>query len=342
MISTTIEGKACMTTGKLGKLEQIDLRCVWKNEEIDFTPWLVEEENLNDLGYLLGIPLEFLEREKAVGPYNADILCRDTDDDRYVVIENQLEVSDHDHLGKLLTYAAHFDASTVIWITKSFTDQHRAAMDWLNEHSDETTRYFGLEIEVWQIGKSDYAPKFNIVAKPNNWTKGALIKGLTTLQQMQLKFWQGFKDYVKDHGELIKQIAEPRPKNWMGLGHNIGRPGFFLNVVASTWSDISDSHELRVHFSIDKKKELAAHFYEQLLSQSEEIEREIGSELMWKDTNLNIYSRRDVTDLFDENARPDQYAWLLEQLEKFYRVFSCSGLIQKLKEPEEPPNETSV
>ena len=275
-------------------------------------------------------------------PYYADILCRDSDDDRYVVIENQLEVSDHDHLGKLLTYAAHFDASTVIWIAKSFTDQHRAAVDWLNEHSDETTRYFGLEIEVWQIGKSDYAPKFNIVAKPNNWAKGAQTMGLTKVQQMQLKFWQGFRDHVMRHGNHIKQTAAPKPKYWMGLGHNIGRPGFFLYVVASTWSDISDSHELRVHLSIDKKKELAAHFYEQLLSQREEIEREIGSELMWNDTNLNIYSRRDVTDLYDEIARPDQYAWLLEQLEKLYQVFSSSGRIRKLKDPEEPPNEPPV
>ena len=212
-----------MKSGKLGKLKQIDLRSVWKNEEINFTPWLVEEENLNDLGELLAITLEFLEREKAVGPYYADILCRDTDDDRYVVIENQLEVSDHDHLGKLLTYAAHFDASTVIWIASSFTDQHRAAVDWLNEHSDERTRYFGLEIEVWQIGESACAPKFNIVAKPNNWTKGAHIKGLTPLQQMQLKFWQGFKDHVMNHGKIITQIAAPKPKNWMGLGHRASR-----------------------------------------------------------------------------------------------------------------------
>ena len=334
MISPIIERKECMTTEKLGKLEQIDLRSVWKNEEIDFTTWLVKEENLNDLRYLLGISLEFPEREKSVGPYYADVLCRDTDDNSYVVIENQLEISDHDHLGKLLTYAAHFNASTVIWIAKSFTDQHRAAVDWLNEHSDETTRYFGLEIEVWQIGESAYAPKFNIVAKPNNWTKGAQTMGLTKVQQMQLKFWQGFRDHVIHHGKLIKQTTSPKPKSFIGLGAKMGRPGFFLDAVASTWSDVSDSHELRAHLYIKNKDK--AHYFNILRSQMEDIEREMGQELTWNASGFNICSRRDVTDLYDENARPDQYAWLLEQLEKLYQVFS--GRIQKLKDPEEPSN----
>ena len=332
-----------MTTEKLGKLKQIDPHEVWKHEAFNFTPWLVKEENLNDLGELLAIPLEFLEREKSVGPYYADVLCRDTDDDSYVVIENQLEVSDHDHLGKLLTYAAHFNASTVIWIARYFTDQHRAAVDWLNEHSDETTRYFGLEIEVWQIGESAYAPKFNIVAKPNNWTKGAQIKGLTKLQQMQLKFWQGFKDYVKAaHSKLIKQTAEPRPKNWMGLGKNIGRPGFFLYVAASIKPKIDKGHELRAHFCINKKTQKnAGYYYKQLHSQQKAIDSEMEN-LMWDEPNFGIYSRLDDLDLFDENARPEQYDWLLDQLEKLYRVFSCSGRIQKLKDPEEPPNEPTV
>ncbi len=325
-----------MTTGKLEKLKQIDPREIWKLEAFDFTPWLVEEKNLNDLGDLLGIPLEFLEREKAVGPYYADVLCRDTDDDRYVVIENQLEVSDHDHLGKLLTYAAHFDASTVIWIASSFTDQHRAALDWLNEHSDERTSYFGLEIEVWQIGDSAHAPKFNIVAKPNNWTKGAQIKGLSILQQMQLKFWQGFSNHVVRCGKLIKHINMPKPRYWIGLGRSIGRSGFFLYVAAAIRSDVSDSHELRTHLAM-KRSDFPEDFYKQLQSQREEIECEIGSELTWNDSDLEIYSRRDVMDLYDENDRPDQYAWLLEQLEKFYQIFSSR--VEQLKDPEEPSNE---
>ena len=267
----------------------------------------------------------------------ADILCRDTEDYGYVVIENQLEVTDHDHLGKVLTYAAHFNASTVIWIATSFTEQHRAAVDWLNEHSDEKTRYFGLEIEVWQIGESAYAPKFNIVAKPNDWTKGALIKGLSVLQQMQLKFWHGFKDYVMNHGKLIKQTTVPKPRYWLGLGHSIGRPGFFLYVAAATRRGDSDNHELRTHLSLNKGKEPGARFYEQLQSQREEVEGEIGSELTWNDTELDIYTRREVADLYDENVRPEQFAWLLEQLEKFYQVFSSR--LKQLEDPEEASNE---
>ena len=125
-----------MATTDLGRLEPVDLREVWPNEESDFTPWLADQKNLAILGDALGMPLEFVAREEAVGPYSADILCRDSNDGTQVVVENQLESTDHDHLGKLLTYAAHLGARVVVWIAKSFTDQHRAALDWLNEVSE--------------------------------------------------------------------------------------------------------------------------------------------------------------------------------------------------------------
>ena len=278
--------------------------------------------------------LEFQEREKEVGPYYADILCKDLADDRYVVIENQLETTDHDHLGKLLTYAAEFKVSTVIWVARRFTDQHRAAIDWLNEISAEAIGFFGVEIEIWRIGESAPAPKFNIVAKPNSWTKGgrAHVTGLTETQQMQLDFWRGFETHVSRHSQRVKLSSAPQPRSWIAAGR-VGLPGFLLYPIASTHSETRgwNGHELRVELYI-KKGELSAQYREVLLSQREDIDQEMNGELNWPHDEsphwCRIYTRQD-TDLNDPDARKEQYSWLLDQLEIFHRVFASR--IRKLE-----------
>ena len=316
-----------MIPDNLGKLERVDLREIWRNEADDFTPWLAMQKNLDDLGDTLGMQIEFQAREEAVGPYSADILCRDIDDESYVVIENQLEETDHDHLGKLLTYAAHFKAATVVWVAKAFSDQHRAAIDWLNETSAERTQFFALEIEVWRIGESAYAPKFNIVAKPNNWTRGgrSTVANLTDTQRVQLEFWKGFCEYVSRHGQTIKLTANPPAQHRISAG-GLGRTGFRLFAVASTYSETRrwKGQELRadLDFSLG---ELSGQYYDVLLSQRPEIEREFGGELSWYNpegsNTCKIYSRNDV-DLYDPEARAEQFAWLLDQLERLRRVFA--------------------
>ena len=316
-----------MTNQNLGMLEAVDLREVWKSESDDFTPWLATQENIGFLGEALGMQLEFQEREKKVGPYYADILCKDLADDRYVVIENQLEATDHDHLGKLLTYAAEFKVSTVIWIARRFTDEHRAAVDWLNEISAEAIGFFGLEIEIWKIGESAPAPKFNIVAKPNSWTKGgrAHVTGLTDTQQLQLDFWRGFEAHVSQYGQRIKRTSTPRAQNWMAAGR-VELPGFLLFTVVSTYSEARgwDGDEIRVELHI-RKGDLSAQYYDRLLSQREELEQEMDGELSWpyphESTRCKVYIRRD-TDLNDPDARTEQYLWLLDRLETFHRVFA--------------------
>lgn len=151
---------------ELGRLEQVDLREAWPNEAINFTPWLAE--NIDHLGDALGLDLEVREQEAAVGPFSLDLLVHDVNGDRPVVIENQLDATDHDHLGKLLTYAAGYDAHVVIWIGKTFREEHRAALDWLNSRTGESTSFFGVVVEVWRISSSTAAPHFSVVASPNN------------------------------------------------------------------------------------------------------------------------------------------------------------------------------
>src|SRR3954454_5018740 len=220
-----------MMNKSLGRLEKVELRNIWLSEASDFTPWLARKENLDILGETLGIDLELEAQERAVGPFRADILCKDIGTDRWVLIENQLERTDHVHLGQLLTYASGLEAVTIVWIAARFTEEHRSTLDWLNKITDETFRFFGLEVELWRIGDSPAAPKFNVVSKPNNWSRSVAQAaraidetGLSETRTIQKEYWEQF------HAELDRQkgpIAGNRkaqPQSWMT--YPVGRSGF--------------------------------------------------------------------------------------------------------------------
>ena len=158
---------------KLGKVQRVNVRDAWPNEANHFTPWLASEDGMELLQETLGMELEVEATEKFVGPFKADILAKrtDTTEDHWVLIENQLERTDHRHLGQLLTYAAGLKAVTVVWIAENFAEEHKAALNWLNDVTRDELEFFGLEIEVWQIGNSEPAPMFNILAEPNEWSR---------------------------------------------------------------------------------------------------------------------------------------------------------------------------
>ncbi len=157
---------------KLGKLKEItNIREIWPDEAKDFTPWLAEEENIGILSETLGIDLTVDDTEVSVGDFRADIIAYETDTDRKVIIENQLEDTNHDHLGKLITYASGTGATFIVWIVKRVRDEHRAAIEWLNNHTDDQIGFFLCEIKVFQIGDSLRAPKFEVIEKPNDWVK---------------------------------------------------------------------------------------------------------------------------------------------------------------------------
>ena len=183
---------------QLGRLERVELRTAWSSESSDFTPWLAQEDNLRLLGEAIDIELELESQEKEVGPFRADILCKEMVTGHWVLVENQLERTDHTHLGQLITYAAGLKAATIVWVAFKFTEEHRAALDWLNEITGSGFNFFGLEIELWRIGESPPAPKFNIVSKPNDWTKPKAEGGLTDGKSLQLEFWGQFGEYLKE------------------------------------------------------------------------------------------------------------------------------------------------
>ncbi len=156
---------------EISRLKSVDLQGIWKTEPGHFTPWLAEEENLSFLARTLNMEFELEAQEIDIGDFRADLVCRNTVDGSRVLIENQLDKTNHKHLGQILTYAAGLEAAgleaaTIIWIAKKFRDGHRAALDWLNRITGEDLRFFGVEIELLQIGDSLPAPKFNIVSKP--------------------------------------------------------------------------------------------------------------------------------------------------------------------------------
>jgi len=310
-------------SGQLGRLERADLRSVWSSESDDFTPWLAEPENLRLLGETIGIELELEAVEKDVGPFRADILCKDVLTDHWVLIENQLERTNHVHLGQVLTYAAGLGAVAIVWIAAKFTEEHRAALDWLNDITGTDIVFFGLEVELWKIGDSFAAPKFNIVSNPNEWTRGiasgaaAVERGeLTDNQKLQLRFWTGFHDYVVDAETAIRPSA-PRAQSYMRMAP--GEPGYGLGAVASLFNSDSnswDTQELRAEFWFSGSSYLET--FNQLESQRSEIGQSVQDKLHWygpsDSGSRRVYIRKTV-DLFDENKWPSEYVWLLEKLE---------------------------
>jgi len=316
-----------MSTRDLGRLQKVDLPEAWSSESTDFTPWLAQEENLKLLGETIGLELELESQEKDVGPFRADILCKDTATDDWVLIENQLERTDHSHLGQLLTYAAGLDAVTIVWIAERFTEEHRAALDWLNERTDEKINIFGLEIELWRIGDSPIAPKFNIISQPNDWShtvqRAAAGGGeVSNHRQLQLQFWTAFREYMESNGSIVRS-QKPAPQHWNN--HAIGRSGIHHASIISIWNSETNSRgpEIRAELYMDgpnAKREFAA-----LERQKDSIENALGFPLVWRNpsnkASCRLYTRQNA-DFLTQQLWPQHFEWLRQRLETMQRVFA--------------------
>jgi len=307
-----------MTAPRLGRLAKVDLRTAWSHEATEFTPWLAAEDNIRLLGETLGLELEVLEQEAQVGPFRADILCRNTADNTLVLVENQLERTDHGHLGQLFTYAAGLDAVTVIWIASRFTDEHQAALDWLNRITHDDFCFFGLEIELWRVGNSEPAPKFNIVAKPNDWSRGVAEARRgggtrTSGQQRQVDFWAQFGEVIRDTNRTWK-VPKPQASGWVGYG--IGRSGFELLPAVAVNRD-----RVAVRLAV-VGADADAHFH-LLLAEREAIERELGFEPDWQvrpNRKSSVIAMRREGDLSTASARRPLIVWMLDVMDAFDRV----------------------
>ena len=200
-------------TRKLATIDKVDLREVWPKEATDFTPWLAE--NIAELGGALGMDLEVQAREAQVGAYQLDLLARDGSG-RAVVIENQLGITDHSHLGQLLTYMAGFDANVIVWIAKKFRDEHAEALSLLNRRTGEGTEFFGIEVELWSIDNSHPAVNFKLVAAPNDWGKQPDRRpsdGVSERSERYRDFFQGLMDTLREEHRFTT-ARKAQPQNW--------------------------------------------------------------------------------------------------------------------------------
>lgn len=299
----------------LAKLRKVDLRDVWEHEALDFTNWLAEEENLDALSEEIGVDIKLIKTEANVGKFSVDILAEEEASDRKIIIENQLEDTNHDHLGKIITYASGYDAEIIIWIVRDIRDEHQKAVEWLNEHTDENISFFLIRIELWKIDESNPAPKFEIVVSPNEWAKAIKINPrnveLTDTKLQQLEFWNKFKSYVIERDKHIR-LQTPRPQHWydVRMGSNEGHVVLTLNTRENL---------IGCEAYINRNKDLF-HFLE---GQREQIEKEIGEALEWKDAAVasRIILKKEVINVFDQSEAEKYFAWLYEKTILFQKVF---------------------
>lgn len=313
-----------MNDQTLGRLNRVDLRDIWTSEDSDFTPWLAREGNLTILGETLGIELELEAQEKAVGPFRADILCKDTASGSWVLVENQLERTDHTHLGQLLTYASGLEAVTIVWIAARFTEEHRSTLDWLNRITDESFRFFALEIELWRIGDSPAAPKFNIVSKPNDWSRSVAQAArriddseLTETKLMQRDYWTALLSALDREKGPVSGSRKAQAQSWMAFP--IGRTGFNLGAAMTT-----PNREIRAELYIAGDK--AKTYFGRLLEEKDAAEQELGYPLEWEELPARRDSRMSVrlgeVDPRNQGDWPRQHDWLTTKLNDMHRVFS--------------------
>lgn len=304
---------------KLGTIKKMDLRDVWSSESSDFTPWLAKEENISLLGDAIGLELEVESQEKNVGPFRADILARDLTSNHYVLIENQLEQTNHNHLGQIMTYAAGLDAFSIIWIAKSFTEEHRAALDWLNRITEENINFFGIEIEVIQIGDSLPAPQFKVVAKPNDWSKSvkssANTAELTDIKLKQQEYWTEFRTYVAKHGSPFK-VQKPLPQHWTNIA--LGRSNFYLSLTVNSVNNI-------VCINLEIAGEEAKSRFDILKTEYEAKSKEnISPDLEWlrmDDRKVSMVKLVKSFNFLDVQSRQEQFDWFMDYVIKFDKFF---------------------
>lgn len=307
-----------MSTPQFGDLKRVTLRDIWPHEASSFTPWLAE--HLADLGKALGLDLELQAREAPVGPFSLDLLAHDLGRNRPVIIENQIEPTDHDHLGKLLTYAAGYDASVVIWIAQDFRDEHRQTLDWLNQHTDENIEFFGVVVEVLRIDDSRPAFNFKLVAFPNEWRKQSIARTASqssSLGEAYRAFFQPLFDELRDQHHFTNARAA-QPQNWYSFA--AGVKGF------SYGANFPSGDQARVELYIDRlDADLNKRAFDDLYAQRDAIESAFGEPLSWerldskRASRVAVYRPGSIED--DAATIEDIRHWMVEKLLCMKSVF---------------------
>jgi len=307
---------------ELGRLEGVEVRNVWEREARDFTPWLLE--HADHLAEVLGIDLELEQSEHPVGGFSLDLIGHDLTNDAVLMVENQLESTDHNHLGQILTYAAGTDAQTIVWIATSFREEHRQAIDWLNEQTREDVRFFGIGIQVVRIGDSPPAPLFSLVAQPNDWQKqvrsAARSSRVGTKTALYQEFWARYLERLHAEHPGWSRARTPSHQNWMDFPSPI--KGTVLNP------SFAQGARLRSEMYIDTgDKERNTAIFNHFLGRREQFEAVYGRTLEWEELPNARASRiadyRDDADVTYEDQHDEFIAWFLDAGERMRRALAA-------------------
>ncbi len=263
-----------MTTIKLGKLHEVDIRKLWSHEQYNFSEWLSKQENLELLNDAIGLTLSEVEKEVYVGSYRCDLVGVDETTGDKVIIENQLEMSNHDHLGKIITYASGLDAKTVVWIVKEAREEHRSAIEWLNNNTSEKLNFFLIEIHAYQIGDSLCAPKFEVVEKPNGFIKNAKTQSgsgeYNKSQSERIEFWSRFNEILVERGKPFN-VRKPTTDHWYDIA--IGTSDAHVSLTL-----VNKEGCIGVELYISDNKAL----FDKIYLSKDEIEAKLGLNLDWQ------------------------------------------------------------
>lgn len=259
----------------IGKLTEVDVRELWKHEQYDFSEWLATEENIEYLNDILGLTLVDIDKEVYVGPYRCDIVAKDETSGITIIVENQLEATNHDHLGKIITYASGLDARVMVWIVKEAKEEHRAAVEWLNNNTNSDINFFLIEIHAYKIGDSKPAPKFEVVEKPNDFVKRGKGSGqdhdkTTKRGAERLNFWNQLNEVLISRGKPFNQ-RKATTDHWYDVAIGTSKAHLAIDLI-------NKANKIVVELYIDDEtKEI----YDELYDHKEEIEEKMGLELTW-------------------------------------------------------------
>lgn len=305
---------------KFGELDDQNVREYWENEN-RFNDWLANEISATETSKfedVLGLDIEIVNREYKVGRYQLDILAQEIEGDKKIAIESQLTTTDHDHLGKLIAYGTGVSADILIWISPKFNDEHKDALNWLNEKSELGVDFFGFELEIWKIEDSIPAVQIIPVAEPSKWRKRVKLSGqeLSKTKVLQEQFWTKFQDSIESKNTRLR-ARQPSPQNW--YNNPIGKSGFVIQFVLN-----SVTNRLYTRLLIRDNEEA----FSILSEDKSSIENELGEKLEWIDpedtrgtkARSKIQISRDV--YLDKTDEWEEYIkWMLEKGDKFHNIF---------------------
>ena len=313
-----------MTEKEIGELTPVRISEVWSDEPRGFTPWLAENATL--LGDALGMNLRHEETEAGVGRYSADLVFVEEETEDRVVVENLFHATDHDHLGKLITYVAGLEAAYGVLLAPKFMDEHRSALNYLNSISKDEYGFFGVVLEAWRIGDSIPAPRLRVDIKPDNWSRSVKDQQSARMSKSKLayqRFWGEFLSEFHDAYSGWSKAHVPNESNWTKFRSS--RPN--LLEYRAGFYGTPDGPGLRVETYIDNRDALTNKAtFDQLLARKDDIESKTGPELKWdrldgrRGAKVSKYFSGTIG-VHDEEHWPEAREWLIRELGNFRQAF---------------------